>query len=609
MLTNHDVLTKIHGVSATLSRLEGQLQSLQQREASLVEQVAQAKGRLAAKDEVTEILDLMQRKAHERNVGVYQRLLTHLLQDVFPNNTSEIKLDLGTERGAPSLDIEIERDNNREDVLEGNGGALTNVVSTGLRYMALARMRKNRAFMLLDEPDCWISGDNVPQFANVLHRLAVDSRIQTLLITHHGLSLMPAEAGVLQLEVRGDVPSVTVDGAPPVWTPELPGIRYIRMIDVRRHHDTTLPLYPGVTVLTGPNNTGKSVVESALAAMAYGDSNDKLIRHGADSCKIIVGIEDGKRLELVRVRKGTPKVMCALYQDGTDTPLREEPLARGMVPDWVTANLGIAKVDELDIQLGHQKSPVFLLNERSPSKRATILSIGSESSHLRNLMDDYSAMAKADRDTSLRGERELNEAKATIQRFSVLADLRSRVTAGERDWAAISGLLESDRAHATLVSTLVEGAAKLHSHAARKDVLARCPAIPELTDTTELAKTITTLSSLKRKAALKRSTRVVQEPVLEAVDALSRLIKELSDNSRVAKLQARLAALPVPLVPELTDVAPLQVLLDSHRIAMRSLREKQTALDLSQMELGELTETWGACPTCHNLVFGVTHAH
>src|SRR5690606_37550474 len=66
------------------------------------------------------------------------------------------------------------------------------------------------------------------------------------------------------------------------WEAEQPGVRWIEVENLRRQVKTRLALSPGLNVLTGDINSGKSTLYfTALRAIAYGELEDSMIRHGA----------------------------------------------------------------------------------------------------------------------------------------------------------------------------------------------------------------------------------------------------------------------------------------------------------------------------------------
>lgn len=591
-----------------ISRMEGELATLSQQDAALTNKVGAAKARLAVRDEVTSVLELLQQKANERTVGVQQRLLTAILHDVFPDNPAEVKLELSTERGSPSLDVELETAGHRENVFEANGGAMTNVISTGLRYVALNQLSTYRKFVLLDEPDCWISPNNIPEFVGVLAKLADTVHIQTVLVTHHDLSLLPQGVSVVRMEPDGDGTKASVVLKTADWDETRPGLRYLKLTDARRHKDLAIPLFPGVTVISGPNNVGKSVLGAALTAIAYGDSNDTLIRHGADSCRIEVGLESDLTLEFTRKRKGTPKAVCALRKEGMADPLHEEPVGRGTVPDWVTSTLGIQRAGELNIQLGHQKSPVFLLDEKSPSVRASILSVGKEAGHLHAMMDSYQEMVKQDRETSARGEREIYRLREKIGALAPLPAFRAELATLEAAGSALDeqeALLSRQSASAVELERATSELARLSSV---QSLMRGLPQLPQLEDEAVLQALLRDLPPAKRTASM-AAPPAPRVPELVDTRELEWLIREMAQAAKRTEHAARLKLLVVPALPVLDDAAPLAEIITRLEKASSDVAANKFHKGLLTEELADIEKEWGVCPTCHSLLQGTAHAH
>ena len=75
------------------------------------------------------------------------------------------------------------------------------------------------------------------------------------------------------------------------------------------------------------------------------------------------------------------------------------------VPDWVDALCRIAKIEDLDVHIAHQKFPVFLLGEPA-SRRSAVLSIGQEASYIRDMLAIH--RERALRDNNLVGRARRN---------------------------------------------------------------------------------------------------------------------------------------------------------------------------------------------------------
>lgn len=387
-------------------KLEGQLQAKEAQFKELQKNVSEAKTREILQPEIKKVLEALQRSEHERAVGTFEKLLTALLNDILPGDR-QILLDLSSSAGLASLDISILKDLNipedfehlnsderqalnLEDALHGAGGAVANVLSMGLRMITLIRSGQRR-FLVLDEADCWIKPTLVGAFAKVVQQAAIELGIQVLMISHHEESFfsdIPHRLYLRQID-SGLKADWSVDGGQPVWEDDQVGFRSIAMFGFQSHESTYLPLSPGLTLLYGENDIGKSSVVTALRAVFYGETSDALIRHQEPSAKVIVEMENNKVLVWERHRKpqgkDKNKGLYTLKQAGLMTPLHESPKAKG-VPDWLLSETGMGMVDDLDVQIGSQKDPVFLLNKPA-SQRAKALAVGSDTGFVQIMMD------------------------------------------------------------------------------------------------------------------------------------------------------------------------------------------------------------------------------
>ncbi|MGF3023681.1 AAA family ATPase [Methylobacterium aquaticum] len=422
--------------------------------------VAAAKGRLAQRDAVETYLRELQQDANRRSVATFETLLTALVQEVLPGE-KPVRLDLTTERGLPALDIGVERpDGGREDVLEDNGGAMTNVVGMALRLIAVVKAGLGR-FLALDEADCWIAPDRVPAFYRVLDDGAARLGVQCLAISHHDVAGFEAGLTVSRIAGRPGT-GVAIEGPAAFcaaqWTPGMPGFRFIRLIDVQGFADATLPLSPGVNALVGPNNHGKSTVIRALRAMFYGEVRDSLVRAGASAARVEIGVAFGRVLRYVRQPKRTPVNLWSLHEaDGALVQENGTTFETGGrdVPPWVERLFGITRVEELDVHVAHQKFPVFLLGEK-PARRSAVLSIGREAGLIRDMQALQRERVTEDQRTIREGEREIARLR---ERLSALDGLDAMA-------AALHGLHEQ-------AGALAEGEARRRAREALADRLAR----------------------------------------------------------------------------------------------------------------------------------------
>lgn len=658
------IAREFQAVLMRYAALQGQAKELMGRQTELKKTISLAKARIDLAPQATEVFDFLQERAHARSVGEFEDLLSAFVADVIPE-AGRIRLEPGTERGAPALNIHLDNGGDLEDILEGNGGGLTNVVVTGLVYAAQARTN-NRPLVVLDEPDCWVKASRVPAFTKVIADVANPREqedgtfvpgCQTLMISHNDLSLMAEGAHIHQveqetnlaeyaarlgvaIEYKGEAsdrkhvvwvqtgkgrsgghlevrylpgaaseeedslskgfPYVeSVDGARPWLDKSQVGVRWVEVANLRRHVKTRIELSSGLNVLAGDINGGKSTLfVTAFRAMAYGESDDTMIRHGADSAIIRMGLEDDVVIEMVRNRTGSPKVVYRLYVAGKlEHEGRQE--MRGSAPEFITSVLKIERVDGLDIQLRSQKQPVFLLNE-TPARRAQLLSVGKEAGLLQNLIERQRTELRRDREALKREEVEYNAVSCKLRALAPLAGM-----------ATITSILEELQKDSF---ANVERAAKLKDLIGRMQPLVDTAAlgsaseailttqleVPKIFDTQKLSATIEQLAKLSSIARLDGNVAAPAVPQLQETLSLKKTIADLESTSLVAQAQGLLPS--GPALVSLKDVSGLTGQLTKlleHEAALSKLVKEQKDLDVEANQAAQaLTELRGSLKTC-----------
>jgi hypothetical protein len=446
--------------------------ALGRRRDELTRDVGLAKGRLNRKPEVDKFLEELQTEAHRKRVGDFERLLTALVAEVLPGEP-QVGLDLEIERGQPSLDIVSRRGGDlTEDIYDDQGGALTNVVSMGLRMIAAVRSGTRR-FLIMDEGDCWIATSRVPTFYRVLKDAATKVGVQCLAISHHDVSAFGDGISVARLSGDKDTGAL-IENAPRrhKWTDDEDGIRYVRLKNFQTFVDETIHLSPGVNALEGRNNLGKSAIVRAFRAVFYGESRDALIRHGEKLCTIEIGFPGGRVLHWNRQARRNPiNVWKLLGPDGA--VVQEE----GMVyetggrtpPDWVSDLFGIRQVEKLDVHINTQKNPVFLL-DKPGSTRASVLSIGQESSHIRSMITLHKERCVEDAASVKNGEIEMARIVESLDRLKNLDALNESLETARSLAATIEASRESLKLAsdaATKLSTAADAVTKVRAAAER----------------------------------------------------------------------------------------------------------------------------------------------
>ncbi len=138
---------------------------------------------------VSERIDTLCRDLFGRILDDVERNLSYALKEVLGQDLRVVSTST-VQRGKVTVAFGIERNGNPEDILTGQGGSVCNIISVGLRLIALSQLdeREHRRFLVLDEQDCWIRPDLVPRLMSIIHAIARRLNFQILAISHHDVN-------------------------------------------------------------------------------------------------------------------------------------------------------------------------------------------------------------------------------------------------------------------------------------------------------------------------------------------------------------------------------------------------------------------------------------
>lgn len=428
-------------------------------------------------------------------------------------------------------------------------------------------------------------------------------------------------------------------------------IKRLTLLDFMAHVRTVFDLSPGLNVLTGPNNTGKSAVVEALRCLAQNPPPRHFIRHGAAEARVSVEMDDGTVVAWVR----RPKY--ALYELTRPGAAEPEVFAKfgRTPPEEVMAVLGIGPVvlesgEEVDVHIGNQREPVFLLNQPG-SVLAGFFAAATEAAHLiamQNLLTERARKAKIEqgrlskRLLAIAAELDrLAPLPALEMRLGMVADLETALAAGDREAAGLAALLAArDRLRGriagqlrteAILTPLAEPprlvptarlaetvalfetlAARLGRASRRQGGLSPLASPPGLYDTASLSRQTDAL--IRARATLDRTARKAKAlaslavpPVAADVAGLATLAQRLADcRARAAGLAHKdraLSRLALPPVP--ADTRPLAETLAALTASRAALTVARAALARNEQVLSALTgriearlAELGACPLC-----------
>jgi len=593
-----------------VSGAEGERKILDARRDRLKRDVGLAKGRLEHKTSIDRFLEELQAEAHVRRVGDFERLLTALVSEVLPGEPP-VALNLEIERGQPSLDIVSRRGLElSEDIYDDQGGALTNVVSMGLRLIAAVRS-KTRRFLILDESDCWIATNRVPAFYKVLKDAARQVDVQCLAISHHDVTTF--EEGITVARLIGDKETgVMIENAPlrTEWKDQDDGIRWIRLRNFQTFIDETLHLSPGLNALTGRNNLGKSAVARAFRAVFYGEARDALIRHGERSCTIEIGFGNGRVLHWNRQSRRNPvNVWKWLDQNGSvvsEDGMTYESGGR-TPPEWVAQIFGIGPVEGLDIHVNKQKSPVFLL-DKPGSTRAAVLSVGQESGHIRAMIALHKERCTQDTVCVRDGEREMAVLLPRLEKLAELDRLSSRIEKAANMLDAIDQRAKDSEKLSEIANKLADLSRRQETLIRRSAALDRAPSadidclLRAETKNERLREIADRMELMTRQGARARKVRDVLKRLpdeMPSVTSTERLVTIADRLERSMAREARAAMAAAVLKDLPNDVPEIRRSDDLIRVG-RIIREKTLKLDLIRRKSSVLSRVPDDLPPLRN---------
>lgn len=198
-------------------QLLGQRQSQIRSHRELEQRLEKVKAYLGLADAIEDALDKLSQKLFGELVGAIEQKLTEALREVLEQPLA-LKIEREWKRGGVTMSMHIERDGKAEDVMRGQGGSVANVLSVGLRLLALVTLdqKKHRRFLVLDEQDCWLRPDLVPRLVKIIHEAARAFGFQVLLISHHDVHLFERYADrIYRFTPTADGVSVARIGAIP----------------------------------------------------------------------------------------------------------------------------------------------------------------------------------------------------------------------------------------------------------------------------------------------------------------------------------------------------------------------------------------------------------
>jgi hypothetical protein len=343
-------------------------------------------------------------------------------------------------------------------------------------------------------------------------------------------------------------------------------IKSIKIKDYMAHKETELELGPGVTVLTGPNNSGKSAVVEALRSVAQNPAPHLVIRHGASQAVVRVELDSGDAVEWVRSKGNSVYRLFKANQDGGESGHDPEVYAKfgRMPPEDIRGLLRLDLVEtesgSVDIHIGNQRYPIFLLDQTG-SQAASFFAASTEAEYL--LRMQQALKTKTDRARSKRKEvfQECADLERALQLYLPLEDIDLVLSKTEELYDTLMALQKAIPILNQTIEVLEETGFRHTRKVEASAVLELLSPLPQIHETKGLEVTLEDLQSILL---------------------------------QLGKVQANAALLaPLSLPPDLQDTFRLDALIQAWENSQITLN--------SQCRAGEALEILDTPPVLHEI--------
>ena len=608
-----DLRQTVRQLAAKETTLRQKAQSAQDEQARISGEIAEHDRLLSRKDEMLATLNDAQIEAQAKSKGMFEELLSSLVNEVMPHVADKVVFTSGIFQNRASLEIDIEVDGELENVAEDQGGSIANIIAMGLRFIVLAR-HPNRRVLLLDEADCHLREEYIPAFAAVMGQLATKMGIQVLYISHHNPSHFMGYGRVLELYREGRITHsrILAEESPHPEGYEAPetALRYVRLKHFGRLQNALIELSPGLNVITGDNNLGKSKLLQAITELSVNNAKERRITHKKPSFEVEIGIEEGMSIHWSYKRSGTQKRMLELRNEQGNV-VHSSTDGKG-VPDWLNTYLAMSPVNGQNIHYHSQKLPNYLLgDEFSSIDRAQMLPLGRESRDVLQMIKLFNADLAAAKQDRTRLERDLLKQENLVAVMSLILENQIDLIGLQNQCDNLLSFKQDMVEMEQLIDRLEHLKLMEEMYLTGLDGLEREVVIPvELKPTGELASMIKQLSTLKATAeALEPISSIkpaAPEPKLHdlaKIAATGKTLKSLrAQEQELSKVFEIEETTPVELkdhsdlLKAIETLETLRARVDRGLNLIKGEEDSLVALAAEKKEV--IAQLGGMCPTC-----------
>lgn len=354
------------------------------------------------------------------------------------------------------------------------------------------------------------------------------------------------------------------------------------------HRASEIELSPGVTVISGPNNIGKSAIVEAIRHLVANPAPKNVIRHGANQALVRLELDSGEIISWQRRETSASYLIQRTDPEkpGAADPPEEYHKFGREVPEDVRALLRLEPVktdtDDLDIHIGNQRQPIFLL-DRPGSHAAGFFAASTEADYLLKMQQALKRRIDSAKNTRKALDAELAAIAEQLKELEPLDDLADRIELAESLYALIIRTESEIPRLAEVINRLQEMHAGLAAAGQAREILSSLEGPPVWQDISGLNLIVTELQEKTRQNRWEfLRAGVLDElatpPVLAATADLEALLRQSrATQGRFDEAQATSQTLtPLAAPPDLAATAELEALLRQSRAIQSRLDGAQT---------------------------------
>ena len=378
-------------------------------------------------------------------------------------------------------------------------------------------------------------------------------------------------------------------------------LQRIELKNFMSHRHTVIEPAPGLTVLVGPNNCGKSALVAALQILCSNESANYVTRHGERECSVEVETSEGHVIRWSRKASPSYRINGQLF----------DRLGKGGLPDELHRLLRLPQVEAgdgtgFDIHFGCQKSPIFLLDQ-APAAAAKFFASSSDAIRLVEMQRRHRDKHQDKQKEKGRLEVESQQLNAELAALQPTAEIDQRLRDAELLHQQLGLLASAMSELASETAHISQQLAVVAYHGSQASAMSELATPPELSAVQPLLELLSSLSEAHRDQQLAASrTAALHElsapPDYVDTQELSRIGRELQEIISAERQFAAIHSQLQPLLPPPAYVptAELQSLLgrlQSEVTAVSVLKRSHDALhELAGPPLQQQTQVMAGCP-------------